>query len=116
MKNLEPKVRNGEISSAEAMSLFQATAFSTTPPYFLTHFKTGKSFFFFDGSLLAFEKTRNQFVVSGEPSVKKNVNIEVVYDEFLSFAHKKKKKVAERKEKGVRKSKQQYGESTPTCA
>jgi lysylphosphatidylglycerol synthetase-like protein (DUF2156 family) len=94
MKSTMPiKLETGEISSAQALNWFQNAELTTVPPYFLTHWKTKKNFFFFKNSLLAFEKTSRQFIISGEPAIIDKVNEVPLYVAFLNYAHKNKKKV-----------------------
>jgi len=94
MKSIKKlKIESGEITSDLALQWFKQTDFTSIPPYFLTHWKTKKSFFFFKGSLLAFEKTKRQFIISGEPAVIEEVNVTSLYKAFLDHAHKNKKKV-----------------------
>lgn len=92
MVNSRLNSTSGEVSSTEALSVFNESQFDFIPPYFLTHWKTSKSFFLHNGSLLAFEKTKKHFIISGEPAGASNTD-DSVYKAFLEFAHKKNKKV-----------------------
>lgn len=91
--NAQFNMETGEVPSKEALEWFQATELHSVPPYFITHWKTKKCFFFFEGSLLAFEKTKNQLVITGEPASKEVSNEAHLYQSFLDFAHKNNKKV-----------------------
>jgi len=87
------EINNGEISPDKALKVFKQNSFISTSPYFLTHWKTQKSFFYFKGSLLAFEKTKHHFVIIGEPAISANRDENLVYKSFLEYAHSNKKKV-----------------------
>jgi len=88
-----PQLQTGEISSDQALEWFQQADLIVIPPYFLTHWKTKKHFFYFEGALLAFEKTRRQYIITGEPAKTSRDDDEKLYQAFISFAHKRKKKV-----------------------
>lgn len=90
----EHRPKTGEVSPDEALKWFQTADLASLPPYFLTHWKTNKSFFVFKGCLLAFEKTKSQFIVTGEPAVTASADTQALYKTFLNFAHRRKKKVS----------------------
>lgn len=62
----------GEISEKEAYRWFQDRQFFNIPPYFLTHWKTGKRFFQAHETLIPFTSSGHQLVVAGEPLVEPN--------------------------------------------
>lgn len=56
-----------ELSGKEAYQWFRNREYRDIPPYFLTHWRTGKKFFCAHGGLLAYEESGDQLVVAGEP-------------------------------------------------
>ncbi|MCJ8277099.1 MAG: hypothetical protein HRT44_07995 [Bdellovibrionales bacterium] len=82
-----------ETEAAQALSWFKKSIFSDIPPYFMTHWKTGKSFFYGNDALLAYEETRSHLVVAGEPLVAAGSDPEELYRAFIDFAKRKKKKI-----------------------
>ncbi len=81
------------MSPEEAFKWFQKTQFLSSPPYFLSHWKTGKKFFYAEGALLAYEETRSHLVVAGEAAFKEGADKKSVYDLFGVFAKNKNKKL-----------------------
>jgi lysylphosphatidylglycerol synthetase-like protein (DUF2156 family) len=69
-----------ELSSEEALSWYTEHEFVNSPPYFLSHWKSGKRFLLLNGVLAAFEKTKSHFVLSGDPLVSKNASLEDFYN------------------------------------
>lgn len=87
------KIEKGEVPAQVALRWFENTDLVKVPSYFLTHWKTKKNFFFVNGALLAFENTKRHLIISGEPALTKGSDEELLYQSFLSFAHKKGRKV-----------------------
>ncbi|MCB0377762.1 MAG: DUF2156 domain-containing protein [Bdellovibrionales bacterium] len=77
----------------EALRWFQKSIFSDIPPYFLTHWKTGKRFFYAGDALIAYEETLQHLVVAGEPLVAAGSDASEVFQAFREFARRKKKKI-----------------------
>tara|TARA_A100001015_G_scaffold225834_1_gene254992 strand:+ start:530 stop:1549 length:1020 start_codon:yes stop_codon:yes gene_type:complete len=82
-----------ESSPKEALEWFQRSIFSDIPPYFMTHWKTGKKFFYAGDAMLAFEETPQHLIVAGEPLVAAGSDDIDIYNAFLSFAQRKKKTI-----------------------
>ena len=82
-----------KVSASEAFSWFQKSVFTDTPPYFLTHWKTGKKFFHASGALIAYEETSQHLVVAGQPLVAAGSTDRVLYESFREFARRKKKTI-----------------------
>ena len=82
-----------ETDAKQALSWFQRSIFVDIPPYFLTHWKTGKKFFFAGDALIAYQETPRHIVVAGEPLVAAGSSDVELYKSFLEFAKRKKKKI-----------------------
>jgi lysylphosphatidylglycerol synthetase-like protein (DUF2156 family) len=82
-----------EIGAEEALRWFQCSIFADIPPYFMTHWKTGKKFFYAGDALLAYEETNNHLIVAGEPLVAAGSSEEDIYVAFTEYAQRKKKKI-----------------------
>lgn len=82
-----------EISSEEALQWFQRSIFANIPPYFMTHWKTGKQFFYAGDALIAYEETKHHLIVAGEPLVAAGSSGDELYIAFTEFAQRKGKKV-----------------------
>ena len=82
-----------EISPDKAFFWFQKSVFTDTPPYFLTHWKTDKRFFYAGEALIAYEETPQHLVVAGQPLVAAGFTDKVVYRSFREFAERKKKTI-----------------------
>jgi len=82
------------IPAQEALAWFQESEFADTPPYFLTHWKTHKKFFYALGGLVAFEETPRELVIAGEPLLADSgATREQVLEIFCQMAERKKKGV-----------------------
>lgn len=81
------------LDPAEALRWFERFSFEKIPPYFLTHWKTGKSFFCAYGGLIAFEEARAGIVMAGEPLVRKGFSEQKTTQAFIDFAKSKNKKI-----------------------
>ncbi len=82
-----------EITPEEALLWFQRSIFADIPPYFMTHWKTGKQFFYGGDGLLAFEETAQHLIVAGEPLVAAGSDGDEIYEAFTAFAKHKNKKI-----------------------
>lgn len=82
-----------ETSPQEALDWFQRSIFSDIPPYFMTHWKTGKKFFYGGDALIAYEETPQHLIVAGEPLVAAGSDDHEIYQSFNVFAQRKKKSV-----------------------
>ena len=82
-----------EINDHEAFSWFQNSVFLDTPPYFLTHWKTGKKFFCANEALIAYEETSQHLVMAGQPLVAADSSERGLYQSFREFARRKKKTI-----------------------
>ena len=82
-----------ETEASQALSWFQKSIFADIPPYFMTHWKTGKSFFYGDDALLAYEETSSHLVVAGEALVAAGSDADELYRAFVDLAKRKKKKI-----------------------
>ncbi len=82
-----------EISANEALKWFQRSIFVDIPPYFMTHWKTGKKFFYGGDALIAYEETNQHLIVAGEPLIGAGSTGDELYMAFTDFAQRKKKKV-----------------------
>jgi len=94
MKTNSPyQIKNGLVLPDQALKWLQTVEPLTIPPYFMTHWKTEKSFFHHDGALLAFESTKTHLVLNGEPLTCSKTDCDNLYRAFMDYALKKKKKV-----------------------
>lgn len=84
-----PHVSNSE----DALSWFKKSIFLNIPPYFMTHWKTGKQFFYAGDALLAYEETPQHLIVAGEPLVAAGSTDGEIYQAFCEFAKRKGKKI-----------------------
>ena len=82
-----------ETEATQALSWFQKSIFADIPPYFMTHWKTGKRFFYGDDAILAYEETKTHLVVAGEALVAAGSDADELYRAFIDFAKRKKKKI-----------------------
>lgn len=82
-----------EISPEDALTWFQKSIFIEIPPYFMTHWKTGKKFFYAGDALVAYEETAHHMIVAGEPLVAAGSDGDELYDAFTEFAQRKNKKI-----------------------
>jgi lysylphosphatidylglycerol synthetase-like protein (DUF2156 family) len=82
-----------ELTPSEALNWFQKSIFIDIPPYFMTHWKTGKRFFYGGDALLAFEETDQFFVVAGEPVVAAGSEQNEILRSFEEFARRQNKKI-----------------------
>ena len=82
-----------ETEATQALNWFKKSIFSDIPPYFMTHWKTGKSFFYGNDAILAYEERRTHLVVAGEPLVAAGSDSEDLYKAFVHFAERKGKKI-----------------------
>lgn len=82
-----------EISPDEALLWFQKSIFANIPPYFMTHWKTDKKFFYAGDALIAYEETKNHLIVAGEPLVAAGSSGDELYDAFTQYARRQHKKV-----------------------
>lgn len=82
-----------ETEASQALSWFKKSIFSDIPPYFMTHWKTGKRFFYGNDAILAYEERSTHLVVAGEPLVAAGSDSEELYRAFLNFAERKGKKI-----------------------
>lgn len=80
-------------TAAEALDWFKKSIFVDIPPYFMTHWKTGKKFFYAGDALLAFEETPKHLVVAGEPLVAAGSNEDEIYQAFFEYAQRRNKKI-----------------------
>lgn len=82
-----------EATPEEALAWFQRSIFSDIPPYFMTHWKTGKKFFYAGDALLAYEETPQHLIVAGEPLVAAGSDDDEIKQAFSLFSTRKKKSV-----------------------
>ena len=59
----------------------------------MTHWKTGKKFFYAGDALVAFEETHKHLVMAGEPLVAAGSDDHEIYNAFREFAKRKGKKI-----------------------
>lgn len=59
----------------------------------MTHWKTGKKFFYAGDALIAYEETPGHLVMAGEPLVAAGSSDKEIYDAFTEFAKRKRKKI-----------------------
>ena len=75
------------ISADKALQWFRQTTFREIPPYFLTHWKTGKKFFYTNEQLLAYEETDSHFIIAGEAlSVDPKLSPSHILETFQRYA------------------------------
>jgi lysylphosphatidylglycerol synthetase-like protein (DUF2156 family) len=82
-----------EITPSEALSWFQRSIFADIPPYFMTHWKTDKKFFYAGDALLAYEETANHLIVAGEPLIGAGSTGDELYGAFTEYAKRLNKKI-----------------------
>lgn len=82
-----------ETTPEAALSWFQRSIFANIPPYFMTHWKTGKKFFYAADGLLAYEETAHHLIVAGEPLLAAGAEEDGIYSAFHQFAKRKKKRI-----------------------
>jgi hypothetical protein len=83
-----------EITPSEALSWFQRSIFADIPPYFMTHWKTDKKFFYAGDALLAYEETANHLIVAGEPLIGAGSTGDELYGAFTEYAKRLNKRSA----------------------
>ena len=79
------------ISASNALDWFRRASFHDIPPYFLTHWKTNKEFFYANDQLLAFEETPSHFVVAGEALASKRCTHPDILEAFQRYASRRDK-------------------------
>lgn len=82
-----------ELDAPAALDWFQKSIFQDIPPYFMTHWKTGKRFFYAGDALIAFEETKQYFVVAGEPLVAAGSEDVEILRAFEEFARRQNKQI-----------------------
>lgn len=82
-----------ESDADEAFKWFKSSFFNNIPPYFLTHWKTKKKFFYAKEALIAYEETKQHLIIAGEPLVAAGFSDEEVYRSFYQLAKRKKKSI-----------------------
>jgi len=82
-----------ELNKAQAFTWYSSNTFENIPPYFLTHWKTGKRFFLARDTLGAFEETRSHLILSGMPLSLYKSELSEFLEDFKSFAKSRGKKI-----------------------
>ncbi len=82
-----------ETTPEEALRWFQHSIFADIPPYFMTHWKTGKKFFYAGDALLAYEETGQHLIVAGEPLVAAGSDDAELRAAFAMLSSRKKKSI-----------------------
>lgn len=82
-----------ESDAEEAFKWFKSSFFHNIPPYFLTHWKTNKKFFYAKESLLSYEETAQHLIVAGEPLVAAGHTNQEIYQSFYELAKRKNKTI-----------------------